>query len=348
MFRNILYAIVITVFIFIIVGLVLPNNVSVERSVTINRPASSLFVLLNSFHSFSIWSPLNERDSHTQYRFSGPSSGVGARMEWRGDPRQVGSGWQEIIESEPYSRVLMQLDFENQGKAFSYFNIEDLGSGTLVTWGFDSNLVEDHAFFGSLLARYFGLFFDQWIGTDYEQGLARLKKYAESLPATDFSDLEAEIVRAEPLDILFVPTDNQSPAGNMSESLSAAFQEISAFMQAKSIEETSSPMVITRSWDAVEHEIAAAIPISGVGAELPGNIRAGLSPSGTAVRAVHRGPYGEMAPTYAKLSAYMAVNGLKEGKVSWEHYLSDPTQVPALELVTHIYFLIGEEATEQN
>ena len=50
-----------------------------------------------------------------------------------------------------------------------------------------------------------------------------------------------------------------------------------------------------------------------------------------------------MTPSYEKLAAYMAVHGLKEGRVSWEHYISQPEQTPATEIVTHIYFLIADD-----
>lgn len=348
MFNKIIYTIVIAIFIFLILGLFLPKSVHVERTVIIQRPASTIFVLLNSFNSFQAWSPLAARDPQAEYRFSGPSAGVGARMDWRGDARQVGKGWQEIIESRPFNLVRMQLDFENQGRAVSYFNIEELGPGARVTWGFDSSLVEGQGFFGSLLARYFGLFFDNWIGTDYEQGLARLKAYAETLPETNFSDLEVEILRVDPLDILYIPANNQPASGDVSASLAAAYQEITAFMQENSIAMQAQPMAITRSWDAQDYQFNAAIPVSTVDVELTGNVQAGQSPSGTAVRVIHTGPYENMGPSYEKLSAYMAVNGLQEGRVSWEHYISDPGQVPAAEIITHIYMLIGDEAAEQD
>lgn len=347
MFNKILYTIVIAIFIFLTVALFLPSKVTVERSVHIDRPASTIFVLVNSFQSFEAWSPLAFRDPGAEYRFSGPSSGVGARMDWKGDPRQVGNGWQEIVESIPFQRVSMQMDFENQGKAISFFDIEPSHSGTRVTRRFETNLVEGQGFFGSLLARYFGLFFDQWIGTDYEQGLANLKAHAESLPTTDFSGLEAEILRVEPVRILYVPTSNKPMAAGVSATLAEAYQEIYAFMQTHSIERLSQPMAITRSRDAHYFELDAAVPVTAVDGVLSGNLRAGYSPSGTAVRAIHRGPYENMGPTYEKLSAFMAVNGLEEGRVSWEHYISDPDQVPAPERVTHIYFLIGEDASEQ-
>ena len=342
MFIKIFYTVVIALVIFIVTGLFLPRTVHVERSIEIDRPDSTLFTLLNSFATFSTWSPWSERDPSIIYQYNGPASGTGARMNWSGDPRLSGSGWQEIIESKPSSLVRMQLDFDQQGRANSYFQIDPSASGALVTWGFDTNLVEGQGFFGSLLARYFGLFFDRWIGTDYEQGLVRLKAFAESLPATDFSGLEVDIVEAEPLDILYIVTDSRSEAGGVVASLAIAYQEITSFMAEHSIEIQAQPMAITRSWDARDYEFDAAIPVLTTDVELSGNVRAGKSPSGRAVRVVHRGPYDRMSPSYEKLSAYMAVHGLKEGRVSWEHYISDPGQTPADEIITHIYFLIEQ------
>ena len=344
MFKKILYIIVIAFILFILGGLLLPKTVHVERAVEISRPASTLYTVLNDFRTFAVWSPWSEKDPDIVYEFSGAAAGSGAQMSWSGDPRLVGKGWQEITESTPWSLIRMRLDFDQQGRADSYFQITPTATGSTVTWGFDSNLVEEQGFFGSLLARYFGLFFDQWIGADYEQGLSRLKTYAESLPATDFSELEVEIIEVEPLDILYIATNSRQAPDGDAVSLAAAYQEIILFMTEHSIEMQSQPMAITRAWDAEDYRFDAAIPVATAVIEKPsGNVQAGQSPSGLAVRVVHRGPYDRMGPTYERLAAYMTVHGLKEGRVSWEHYISDPGQTPQDEILTHIYFLIEDE-----
>jgi effector-binding domain-containing protein len=343
MFRKTLYFIVIFAFMFVAVALLLPKTVHVERSVVIDRPPTTLFTVLNSFRAFSAWSPLSERDPDIVYEYSGPVSGKGARISWSGDSRQVGRGFQEIIASKPWSIVRMQIEFEHQGRAETSFLIDPIGPGVTVTWGFEASLVEGQGFFGSLLARYFGLFFDSWIGTDYENGLARLKTFAESLPAADFSDLEVDVVEVEALDILYIATDSRQSRGNASSQLAGAYREISAFMAEHSIEMQAQPMTITRSWDARDYKIDAAIPISVTEVEMSGNVRMGKSPDGRAVRVVHRGPSERMAPSYAKLAAYMAANGLKQGSVSWEQYISDPAHTPVEETISHIYFLIEDD-----
>ena len=107
---------------------------------------------------------------------------------------------------------------------------------------------------------------------------------SESLPATNFSDLEAEIVEAEAMDILYVAAGGlQSPAG-ITPSLTAAFGEITAFMIKHSIEMQSQPMAITRGWDGEDHAFLAAVPVSAAVPAPGGTIQAGTSPSGRAVR----------------------------------------------------------------
>ena len=168
---------------FVVTGYLLPKQVHIERSITVNRPASMMFEILNSYRYFNEWSPWADRDPNAEFVISGPESGVGARMSWIGEPQLVGSGWQEIIASEPYEQVNIKLDFDAQGIADTGFKLVSQGDATHITWFFDSDLTAGVNFLDSFLARYFGLLFDRWVGGDYELGLANLKQFAESLPA---------------------------------------------------------------------------------------------------------------------------------------------------------------------
>ena len=105
MFSKFLSIVGITALLFLVGGFFLPRFVHVERSLEIEMAAAPVFSLLNSYSTFASWSPWAERDPDANYEFSGPEAGVGARMSWSGDPRLVGSGWQEITESIPHSLV---------------------------------------------------------------------------------------------------------------------------------------------------------------------------------------------------------------------------------------------------
>ena len=62
MIRKILIGSVALLVILAVVGMILPRHVSVKRSVTINRPASLVYAVVNSFVLFPKWSPWQDLD----------------------------------------------------------------------------------------------------------------------------------------------------------------------------------------------------------------------------------------------------------------------------------------------
>ncbi|MCW8925114.1 MAG: SRPBCC family protein [Xanthomonadales bacterium] len=325
---------------FVVTGYLLPRQVHVERSVTIERPAGVVFAILNSYQYFDKWSPWAGRDPQAMFITSGPKSGVGARLSWNGDPQLVGSGWQEIVASKPYERIDIRLDFDAQGVADTGFLLAPEGDGTRVTWFFDSDLSEGVNQLDAFLARYFGLLFDRWVGGDFEQGLARLKRYAESLPAGSFNALEIKRVDVAAQNILYVSTSSSQEPADIAEAMAQAYARIGTFMFESGIERAAPPMAITRVWAEGGYEFDAAVPVAEIPAELPDDIQAGQSPSGAAVRAVHHGGYDQLMPTYEKLAAYLSAHGLSQGEVSWEHYISDPATTALADRVTHVYIML--------
>ena len=261
-------------------------------------------------------------------------------MSWIGDPQLVGSGWQEIVASKPYELINIKLDFDAQGVADTGFILIPDGDATRITWFFDSDLTKGVNYLDSFLARYFGLLFDRWVGGDYEQGLANLKKYAESLPVSDFSKMEIELVDVAAQDILFVTAISSKDPADVANAMAEAYAEISDFMNQEDISMAGQPMAITRNWEEGSYQFDAAIPVGFIPADLPGNIRSGKSPTGPAVRAVHHGAYDQMMPTYEKLAAYMSAHGLSQGAVSWEHYISDPGTTAPPDMITRVYIML--------
>lgn len=323
-------------------GLFLPARVHVERSITIERPVTMMFELLNGYQHYEQYSPWVGRDPDAKFIVSGPESGVGARLSWMGDPQLVGSGWQEIVASMPYENISIKLDFDAQGVADTGFNLSARGAATEVTWYFDSDLTEGVNLVDSFLARYFGLLFDRWVGGDYETGLAKLKTYAESLAVTEFSPLEIERTNVPAQNILFITTSSSQDPADVAVAMSEAYAEISAFMTDAGVNMTGQPMAITRSWEGGGYEFDAAIPVDFIPTNLTGKLQGGQSPAGPAIRAVHHGAYDQMMPTYEKLAAYMSAHNYSSGQVSWEHYISDPAVTSPQDMITHVYIMLEQ------
>ncbi len=328
--------------IFVVIGYLLPKQVHVERSVTIERPRAMLFAILNGYQHFNDWSPWVKRDPNATYAVSGPPAGIGAHLSWSGDPRLVGSGWQEIIASKPDDQIDIRLDFDTQGLATTHFYLQTTGTGSRVTWAFDSDVTEDLGFIQGFLARYFGLFFDRWIGGDYEQGLLNLKKFAESLPVSDFVPADISQVTLAAQNILYVTTSSSQESVDIANAMAAAFAEIVAFINTSGNQIASPPMAITRTWEEGGYVFDAAIPVKNLSEQLRGNIKAGKSPAGAAIKAIHKGGYGHMLVTYEKLASYMKAHGLGRGGVSWEQYISDPKKTAEQDRLTYVYIMLDQ------
>jgi len=151
----------------------LPRNVSVARSITINATPEIVFPLVNSLQEGQKWSPWLSLDPDVTLVFSGPESGVGNQLEWSSDHPNVGNGKQVITASEQNKLVATDLDFGDMGTARAALRLDPAGTGTKVTWSFETDMGMNP------MGRWMGLMMDRWVGGDYEKGLANLKALAE-------------------------------------------------------------------------------------------------------------------------------------------------------------------------
>lgn len=157
----------------VVIGLLLPSAVQVERSIVINAAPGQVFPQINGMRAFHAWSPWADIDPATEYRFEGPEQGVGSRMTWHSGNQQVGQGSQEIVVSEPPTRVETTLGFGDDGDGRAVFLLEPVERGTRVRWQFQTGFGLD------LFGRYVGLMLDSMIGAAYEKGLRQLKARVE-------------------------------------------------------------------------------------------------------------------------------------------------------------------------
>lgn len=172
LFRRLITVLAAVILAAVLVAFLLPREVTVSRTVTIDAPAEAVWPKINSLEEMASWSPWLARDPETVQTFTGPESGVGATMAWQSD--KVGSGTQEIVESVEHESVVTALDFDGMGTALADLRLAAAsGGGTDVTWTFDSDMGWNP------MMRWMGLMMDRWVGSDYERGLAMLKTSVE-------------------------------------------------------------------------------------------------------------------------------------------------------------------------
>ncbi|PYS32437.1 MAG: polyketide cyclase [Acidobacteria bacterium] len=180
MIKKILLGIVIVVVVLVAVIAILaalqPTHYRIERSATINAPASVVFAQVNDFHKWEAWSPWAKIDPAMKQAYEGTPSGTGAIYTWAGN-NQVGEGRMTITESHPSDLIKIKLEFIKPWSATNAtdFAFKPQGNQTAVTWTMEG----DNNFMG----KAFGLFMnmDKMVGGDFEKGLAQMKSVAETV-----------------------------------------------------------------------------------------------------------------------------------------------------------------------
>ena len=157
-----------------IIGMFLPREVSVARSIEINATADKIFPQFNNLENTIAWSPWLHHDPETKTTFNDIPEGVGAAMEWSSEHKKVGSGRMEITDSTVDESIAVALDFGDMGVATAGWDLEPAGDKTNATWSMTTDMG------AGPVGRLFGVMMKKWIAADYDQGLQNLKKLVES------------------------------------------------------------------------------------------------------------------------------------------------------------------------
>jgi len=331
--QKFLYAIAASVALLLVIGFALPRYSRVEVTAVIDAYPATVFALVNDFRRVALWSPRTATDPNARVVYSGPPRGVGATVTW--DGIIVGSGTQVISDSRPYDYVATTINPGERGEARTWFDIAREGSGAAVTWGF----AHDHGL--NIVGRYMSLLLSGVVRREFEVGIVALQELAESLPHTDFSDLDVEHLVVEPQQIAYLPTTSTPEPAAISDAMGKAYFEILSFIDAQGLAEAGAPISIARSFVGANLRFDAAIPVRGVSDATPreGNkVRIGTTYTGPAIRVRHTGPYRTLGLTHRKIASYLAALGLERNGDAWEAYVSDPTRVPEAELLTYVYY----------
>jgi uncharacterized protein YndB with AHSA1/START domain len=157
----------------LIIAATKPDTFRVQRATSIKAPPEKIFPLINDLHSHTAWSPF-EKDPAMKKTHSGAPQGKGAVYEWEGN-RQVGKGRIEIADTTPPSKVTLNLDMLTPFEAHNIveFTLVPAGDATIVTWAMSGRQPYMAKVMGTVINC------DKMVGSQFEEGLAKLKALAE-------------------------------------------------------------------------------------------------------------------------------------------------------------------------
>jgi effector-binding domain-containing protein len=333
LFFFLLSVLVVTIFL----SILMPIKQKVERSITINAPASVIYqqlIKLENFNKYSVWS---QQDSSAKYTITGTDGTVGAGTSWTGDPEISGDGKIEIVSLEENKIIKHQLSFTKpkKGTAESTFTLNESNGITSLTWNFD--LATPRPW------NVFNLFYslDKKMGKDFEESLATLKTAIEKIygtaavkkydvqlmnfPATEFAMIRQQVKWIDLLSFF-------------SEHLPLVYQEVQ--------NANASPGIATGliyEWDekAQQADIAAAVSVQ-AGTKINSPIVQSTDiPASKAVFVNYSGAYDKLPDAYNSIRQYLSENKLKEKTPSIEQYISGPSnEKDTSKWLTKIVFLV--------
>lgn len=175
MLTYILIGLAVLIIGFLIAASLRPDELRVERRITLSAPAAIAFGQINELHKWQEMSPYVKEDPAAKTAFTGPAAGVGASFSWSGNVK-VGEGRMTIMESRPHELVRFKFEFFKPWYCTNTtdFIFRSTPSGTEVTWAMSMK--------NNFIAKASGLVMnmDKMIGENFEVGLAKLKEIAEA------------------------------------------------------------------------------------------------------------------------------------------------------------------------
>lgn len=150
-----------------------PDEVYIERSININASPATIYDELIGFENFSERSAWYDKDPNAEYTISGPAKGIGAKMSWKSEKPDVGSGSITVEAVDKDKMVLYRMNFGFPGEQFARFILTPQENGTKVTWTYEE---KPESF---VKAMYVFVDMESMLGPDYEKGLKKLKNFIE-------------------------------------------------------------------------------------------------------------------------------------------------------------------------
>lgn len=329
----------------LVVAFFMPARTGVSRSIVIERPASMVFAMVNSFRRFNDWSPWSAKDPKASVTRSGPDDGVGAHYAWKGNS-DVGEGSQHITASEPFKRVDLALDFGPMGQSSARYELAPAGQGTQITWSLEADLPLrlSTQLPAQIIGRLMGPWISTSVGKDYDQGLAKLKLLLEGIPSVDLAAVHAEVGQVTARPTYFIATESALDEQSTSAALLAAIGDVGAFGLLNGLEQQGPPRAVIVGHNDKTWQFEATIPYDRGDVPPLGPIQSGHTHEGKVVLFQHSGPIANLGDTHRAADTWLAVHGYQEIGRRSEIYISDPQNTAPAEQLTIIEVPVAPSA----
>ena len=145
-------------------------------------------------------------------------------------------------------------------------------------------------------------------------------------------------VDAAAMPYLYVEGSAAMDPSAVSAAMGEAFARVMGFLTEHHITPAGPPIAVYHDYDPETMTFRAGLPVNEVDlAKAAGDIRADMTPAGTALHFTHVGPYAQLSESYDAMMAHVAKEGLTLTAPTWEVYVDDPDETPEADLRTEVF-----------
>ena len=334
--KKILYVIIGLFVVYLILCLVGPSKIKVERSIDINASADvikSKIIDLKFFHE--TWSPWTEKDPAMKVTFTGETGKEGNKMAWESNVKGVGNGSMTY----KYTRgdtIMEALFFEGQGDAQIYHIVSANGNASKVTWIMQNSV----PFFFRVMMLFMNI--DKMVGPDFEKGLAKLKTALESVPSQttaveyDIKELKWDVKTYYGIKTTNIAFDKIGPFFGQS------YGKIGEALSRAKVQPLMPPKALYFKYDenTMICDVAAVIEVAN-GSKVEGIEKFEFPPS-KVLHIAYYGAYDKSVQAHYAMDAYMKQKSMIQSVVL-EEYATDPMmEKDTAKWLTNIYYFIKQ------
>jgi len=202
-----LIAAAMVVVLFLVIALFLPAKRVVWHDIETNRPANTVYDVVNGFHHFKDWNPLLNYDSKMKVDFSEDKKALGATLTYDSSKSMIGSGKWTLAEQDPGKKVVYKLESSSIGSNKTMvFTIEPVVAKSKNVTVNTKNLRVTQTYtvdYGwNLFGRFAGMYVNRNVGDEMKSGLQKLNALLITIPKYDYS------LHTEPFTVSEVPAQN--------------------------------------------------------------------------------------------------------------------------------------------
>lgn len=324
--------VILIVVLFLIIPIFLPSNFHVERDIVVDKPVDVVFQTAVDMKQRSKWDPWIEMEPEADVTVNMTPEIIGSGYTWKGEV--IGEGKVTIQEFVPNEIIKSEITFisPQSMKSDIIWKFEEIEGGTKITWAFEGTLSYP-------MERWAGLFLDNSIGPNFEQGLRNFKELVEDLPV--YKGRTGEIKESVFEALHAVTITEKCEMDKLSSKMIEMYSQLMRYIKENNEEIAGSPFAIHYPVEeAGKTLLECGLPVN---ATLQGEdlINFITLPESKVVVASHFGHFSTVKKTHEAIKKYITDNNLEVTGTPWEMYITDPMKEPDQnKWETKVYFPI--------